>query len=178
MAPGHTPYLKVRALVLDCAAHLLVQTKKSKSLAAARKLAEECLNSGAPCKKWDEMILAQGAELKAFNKKLALDSTAKAVVELKSEKSGYVSKCDARIIGEVIRDLGGGRLTKDSKINYDVGVDKIAKPSELLEKSGILCRVHAADSVQAKTAIGRLKAAFEISAKRPSKTPLVVEIID
>jgi thymidine phosphorylase len=167
----------LRTLVLDCAAHLLVQTKKTKSLAAARKLAEDCLSSGEPRKKWDEMIVAQGADLKAFNRKLALDSTAKIVVALKSDRSGFVSKCDARIIGEVIHDLGGGRLTKDSEINYDVGVDKIAKPGEHVGKSGTLCRIHAADSVHAKAAIVRLKAAFEISAKRPSKTPLVIEVI-
>ena len=124
--------------------------RKSKSLAAARKLAEDCLNSGEPRQKWNEMIVAQGADLKAFNRKLALDSTAKVVVELKSEKSGYISKCDARIIGEVIRDLGGGRLTKDSTINYDVGVDQIAKPGERVEKSGMLCRVHAGDPAQAE----------------------------
>ncbi len=84
------------------------------------------------------MIVAQGADLKAFNRKLALDSTAKVVAEVKSETAGYVSKCDARIIGEVIRDLGGGRLTKESVINDDVGVDQIAKPGERVEKSGVL----------------------------------------
>jgi thymidine phosphorylase len=167
----------LRALVIDSAAHLLVQTKISKSLATAHKLAEECLNSGEPRQKWDEMIVAQGADLKAFNQKLALDSTAKVVIELQSEKAGYVSKCDARIIGEVIRDLGGGRLTKDSPINYDVGVDKMAKPGERVEKSGTLCRIHAADSHQAKMAVARLKTAFEISATRPAKPPLIVEII-
>ena len=88
------------------------------------------MNSGAPRKKWDEMLVAQGADLNAFNKKLALDHTAPVVVELKAEKSGFVSRCDARIIGEVIRDLGGGRLTKESGINYDVGIDRIAKPGE------------------------------------------------
>ena len=93
------------------------------------------------------MLVAQGADLKAFNKKLALDSIAPVVVELKAEKSGYISKCDARLIGEVIRDLGGGRLTKESGINYDVGIDQIAKPGERVEKSATLCRVHAADSV-------------------------------
>ncbi|MDD5138828.1 MAG: thymidine phosphorylase [Verrucomicrobiales bacterium] len=164
-------------LVLDSAAHLLVQTKKSKSFAAARKQAEDCLNSGEPRQKWNEMIVAQGANLKAFNRKLALDSTAKTVVELKSEKPGYVSKCDARTIGEVIRDLGGGRLTKDSVIDYDVGVDQIAKPGGRVEKSGVLCRVHAADSIAAKMAVTRLKTAFEITAKRPTKTPPVVEVI-
>jgi pyrimidine-nucleoside phosphorylase len=175
-AQQHGP-TDLRQLVLDCAAHLLVQTKKSKSLAVALKLAGDCLNSGAPRQKWDEMLVAQGADLKAFNRKLARDSTAKIGVALKSDRSGFVSKCDARIIGEVIRDLGGGRLTKDSQINYDVGVDQIAKPRDRVEKSGILCRVHAADSVQAKAAIVRLKAAFEISAKRPRKTLLVIEVI-
>ncbi len=167
----------LRQLVLDSAAHLLVQTNKSKSLAAARKRAEDCLNSGEPRAKWDEMLVAQGADLKAFNQKLLADSTAPVVLELKSARAGFISKCDARIIGETIRDLGGGRLTKDSQINYDVGVDRIAKPSERVEKSGILCRVHVADSAQAKMAVIRLKTAFEISAKRPAKIPLVVEII-
>jgi pyrimidine-nucleoside phosphorylase len=164
-------------LVIDSAAHLLVQTRKSKSHAAARKLAEDCLNSGKPRYKWDEMLIAQGADLDAFNRKLLCDSTAPAVIELKSLCAGFVSRCDARIIGEVVRDLGGGRLTKDSQINYDVGVDRIAKPGERIEKSQTLCRIHAAEAAQAKAAIARLKTAFEISAKRPAKVPLVVEVI-
>ena len=170
-------FADLRSLVLDCAAHLLVQTRKAKTLAAARKQAEDCLNSGAPRKKWDEMLVAQGADLGAFNKKLALDTTAPVIIELKAEKPGFVAKCDARIIGEVVRDLGGGRLTKDSAINYDVGVDQIAKPGERVEKSERLCRVHATDSVQTKSAIARLKTAFEISTKQPGKTPLVAEVI-
>ena len=167
----------LRSLVLDSAAHLLVQTRKSKSLAAARMLAEGCLNSGAPRAKWDEMIVAQGADLKAFNQKLAQDSTAAVVVEVKSDKAGFISRCDARIIGEVIRDIGGGRLTKESTINFEVGVDRLAKPGERVEKSGLLCRVHAADPAQAKGAVVRLRTVFEISAKRPAKTPLIIEII-
>jgi pyrimidine-nucleoside phosphorylase len=161
-------------LVLDSAAHLLVQTKKSKSFAAARKLAEDRLNSDAPRKKFDEMLLAQGGDLKAFNKKLSQDSTAAIVLELKFPRAGFVFKCDARIIGEVIRDLGGGRLTKDSKINFEVGVDQIAKPGERIEKSQTLCRLHAANSADAKTAFARLQSAFEISRSKPKIKPLIV----
>ncbi|MGP8054925.1 MAG: thymidine phosphorylase, partial [Limisphaerales bacterium] len=74
-------------LVITFAAHLLMQTGKAKSLAAARRQTENCLNSGAPRKKWDDMLVAQGADLVAFNKKLALDRTAPVVVEVKAEKS-------------------------------------------------------------------------------------------
>ena len=160
----------LRQLVLDAAAHLLTQTKKTKSLTAARAVVEACLNSGKPRAKWDEMLAAQGADLNAFNKKLALDSTAKIVVELKSEKSGYVSQCDARTIGEVIRYLGGGRPTKYAAINYDVGVDRLAKPGERVEKSNGLCRIHAANHEQAQSAAIRLKTAFKISPKRTAPT--------
>jgi pyrimidine-nucleoside phosphorylase len=169
--------LDLLELVLNCAAHLLVQTKKSKSFAGARKQAENCLGSGAPQRKWDEMLVAQGADLKAFNQKLSLDSTAPFLLELKSPRDGYVSRCDARIIGETIRDLGGGRLTKDSDINFNVGVDKIAKPGVWVEKKSTLARVHAADLSLAETAIARLKIAFEISARPRKIPPLISEII-
>jgi pyrimidine-nucleoside phosphorylase len=155
-------------LVLDCAAHLLVQT---------RKQAMDCLNSGAPRRKWDEMLVAQGADLDAFNKKLALDHTAPVVVELKAEKPGFVAKCDARLISEVIRDLGGGRLTKKSGINYDVGIDRLAKPGEAVKKNSVLARIHAANPSQAESASARLKVAFEISAKPVKAAPLILEII-
>jgi pyrimidine-nucleoside phosphorylase len=167
----------LRSLVLDCAAHLLVQTRKAKSLAAARKQAEDCLASGAPRKKWDEMLAAQGSDLKAFNRKLALDSTAKTIVELKSKKAGYVCRCDARIIGEVIRDLGGGRLTKESAINYDVGIDRLAKLGEAVQKNSVLARIHAAGQLQAESARVRLQAAFEISTRRLPARPLVAGIL-
>jgi pyrimidine-nucleoside phosphorylase len=168
----------LRELVLACAAHLLVQTGQAKTPAAARRQAEHCLASGKPREKWDEMLAAQGADLAAFNRKLALDHTAPVVVELKAPASGFVSRCDARILGEAIRDLGGGRFTKESGINYDVGVDAIAKPGEAIQAGGVLARVHAADRAQADAACARLKTAFGISAQPPAAEPLIAEVIE
>lgn len=164
-------------LVIDFAAHLLVQTRKAKSLAAGRVLARDCLASGAPRRKWDEMIVAQGADLKAFNRKLSRDTTAPVTRELKSDRAGFVAACDARIMGEVIRDLGGGRLTKESAIHHDVGVDRLVKPGERVEKAGVLCRIHAVDEKSARMAVERLRGAFEIATKRPVLRPLVLEVI-
>jgi pyrimidine-nucleoside phosphorylase len=164
-------------LVLACATHLLLQTRKAKTLDAAKRMAKECWNSGAPRVKWDEMIVAQGADLEAFNEKLALDHTAAVVVEVKSTKAGFVSKCDARIIGEVVRDLGGGRLTKESTINHDVGIDGLMKPGEAVSRGSTLARVHAANREDAAVARERLKAAFEISARKPKLSPLISQII-
>jgi len=179
METGRMPVLRndLRELVLACATHLLLQTGKEKSLKTAREIAERCLDSGAPRAKWDEMIVAQGADLKAFNQKLALDHTAPMVVEMKSTKAGYISHCDARLIGEVVRDLGGGRLTKESVINYDVGVDALRKPGERVNRGSILVRIHAVDRKQAAEASERLKKAFELSVKSPGAVPLIAEVI-
>jgi thymidine phosphorylase len=167
----------LHALVLDCAAHLLVQTGKAASLEAARQQAADCLASGAPRRKWDEMLAAQGADLDAFNRKLALDHTAPVVVEIKADRGGFVAKCDARLIGEVIRDLGGGRLTKESVVNHDVGVDQLAKPGEAVKAGAILARVHAASAADSERAAGRLDAAFEITGNSAAPSPLIHEVL-
>jgi pyrimidine-nucleoside phosphorylase len=147
-------------LVLAFAASLLVQTRKAANLDEGRAEAESCLNSGEPRRKWDEMLAAQGADLDAFNRKLASNHHAPVVRELKSERGGRITRCEARLVGEVIRDLGGGRITKDSGINHDVGVDMLAKRGDDLTPSSILCRVHAASEAQAESALVRLKEAF------------------
>ena len=167
----------LRELVLSCAAHLLVQTGRAKSLAAARSRADECLRSGAPRRKWDEMLSAQGADLTAFRRKLAADSTAPVVRELHADHAGWMARCDARCIGEVVRDLGGGRFTKESLIHPEVGVDHLAKPGDRVARGDVLARVHAADARSAEAACDRLRGAFRITPGKPRPEPLIKGIV-
>ena len=167
----------LQQLVIECAAHLLVQNQRAAGLDTARAQAQACLASGEPRRRWDELLAAQGADLAAFQRKLALDHTAPVVRELKAAYSGYVSRCDARLIGEVVRDLGGGRLTKDTVINPDVGVDALAKPGERREAGSTLCRAHAPSETAAAEALARLANAFELSTEPPATTALVHEVI-
>ncbi len=167
----------LQQLVVDCAAHLLTQTNRASDLETARVQVAACLASGQPRRKWDEMLQAQGADLDALRRKLALDHPAPVVADVTASREGFVSRCDARIIGEVIRDLGGGRVTKDSAIQPDVGVDALAKPGEAVRRGALLCRVHAANQPQAEQARQRLASAFEVSAEPPVIAPLIVEVI-
>jgi len=96
---------------------------------------------------------------------------------LRAKRPGFVSRCDARLIGEVIRDLGGGRLSKDSVINHAVGADCIAKPGNEVQDGSILARIHAADAALAREALVRIAAAFTISSAPPAPQPLVAEIL-
>lgn len=156
----------LKALVLECAARLLVLTARAPDLADARKTAAACLASGAPRRKWDDLIAAQGADLGAFRSQLALDHVAPVVVELTAPRSGFLSRCDARIIGEVVRDLGGGRLTQETILNPAVGIDRLAKPGEQIKAGDILCRIHAPTASDADAARARLLSAFELTDSR------------
>ena len=124
------------------------------------------------------MLAAQGADLRAFNLKLVLDHTSPVAMEVAAEASGFVTGCDARIIGEVIRDMGGGRITKDSVINYDVGVDRLVKPGDRIEKGFPLARLHCQDEASAQKGCARLKTAFLISKSRRRGTKLLADIVE
>jgi pyrimidine-nucleoside phosphorylase len=164
-------------LVIDCAAHLLLQTRRASDLSGARKAASACLASGGPRRKWDELLAAQGADLDAFRQKLAVDTAAPVVREFKAARSGYVSHCDARILGEIIRDLGGGRLTKESTLVPSVGIDHLAKPGDAVTAGALLCRIHASNEASAGQAEARLATAFALSDEPPVPTALVVEVL-
>jgi pyrimidine-nucleoside phosphorylase len=128
----------LRELVIECAAHLLVLTGPSAKIDLAWAEAAKCLDSGAAHERWRAMLKAQGADLVAYDEKLAQPP---APLEIKSDRAGLVTDCNARIIGEVIRDLGGGRINKESAVNHAVGLDQIAKPGDRVESNSILCRV-------------------------------------
>lgn len=166
----------LRELVLTCAASLLVETGKAESLENGRALATACLDSGEPRKRWDQMLAAQGANLEAFYAKLARGDDAPIIREVIAEQAGFVAGCDARMVGEIIRDLGGGRLARDSVIDPAAGVDCLRKPGESVARGSVLARIHASNRDLAETALARLRLAYRIApeAKVP---PLIAETI-
>lgn len=151
----------LRDLVLDLAAHLLVSTGKEPTPEAALRRAVRCLDSGAPREKWNQMLVAQGADLAAFEAKLKAPAPV-FEIPLLSERAGIITDLDARIIGEVVRDLGGGRLTQDSVLNLEVGICGMKKPGERVESGEALAVVRAASEKEARAQKERLLAAWVI----------------
>jgi pyrimidine-nucleoside phosphorylase len=167
----------LRELVIESAAHLLVLTGKRRDLESARGQVTEMLASGSPRRKWDEMLRAQGADVKAFNSQLEKDHIAAVVVELRSQHDGFLARADARIIGEVIRELGGGRMTKDANVDFDMGIDHLAHVGRSIGRGDVLCRVHGRTDEQTRIALAQLESAFDISSDRVEAPPRIVEVL-
>ena len=143
----------LRELVLDCAEALP---------GVDRTAAASALDDGRARAKFDELLAAQGTDMQAFEAKLKEEVSAPAVAELRAPSSGIVTRCDARLIGELVRDLGGGRQTKESVIQLEVGVDRLVKSGEQVEESAVLGRIHARTAAEAEAGRGRLAEAVTV----------------
>lgn len=167
----------LRQLVLTCAAHLLVETGRAPDLATAHDTAATCLDSGAPLTRWNDLLVAQGADLALYAERLCADTLAPCVGVLRAPHSGHLTRADARILGEVIRDLGGGRLRQDSTLFPEVGLDQIAKPGEPVTAGNPLCRVHARTGEALERALDTLKGAFTVADQPEPPAALVAEVL-
>jgi pyrimidine-nucleoside phosphorylase len=165
----------LRELVIEIAAQTLMLAGKTASMDVGRIQAEECLSSGAPRRKFDEMIAAQGADLGGFHQQLAKDTLASGVLELLADRDGCVARCDARMIGELIRDLGGGRLTKDSRLDWSVGVDRLVKCGQKVRRGDLLGRVHHSGTISVDETRDRFLAAFTIRDDASEPGELIAE---
>jgi len=166
----------LQQLVVGCAAHLLVLAGRGGDIEAGGGDALAMLRSRKPLEKWEEMLAAQGADIPAYKKALA-SQFAPVIVEVRAEHAGFVHACDAAVIGEVVRDLGGGRMNKETKINPLVGIDRLGKPGERVERGDVLCRVHAASEADGRRAAARIKQAFAIAERGPEVAPLLRDVV-
>ena len=167
----------LQSLAVEFAARLLVETSKAKDFPTARQRTLECLVSGEPRRRFDAMVAAQGGDAGRLEEMLGRESIAPVVHEVTTPEEGFITRADARLIGDVVRDLGGGRMTQESVVDFAVGVDCIAKPGEPFGVGSVLARVHARDETAAKTAVKRVRDAFAFQSEPMEPQPLIHDCI-
>jgi pyrimidine-nucleoside phosphorylase len=106
-------------LSLVLASYMLILGEKTSSLEEARQWISEILVSGRGWEKFQEMIRAQGGELKDELDNYGLPK-AQYQKEVIAEKSGYVSNLNAFLIGHSAMLLGAGRARLEDDIDYAV----------------------------------------------------------
>ena len=117
----------------------LVSMAKQISTEEASKEVEEVLKSKKALNKLVELIISQNGDLG----KLKVSDK---VVEVKSTKSGIIDKIDAYKIGIIARDLGAGRITKDDKIDYTVGIVLNKTLGSYVNVNDVLCYLYINDN--------------------------------
>lgn len=111
----------------------MVHLGKNISLRDAKKEVETVLKEGKALEKFHQFIEAQHGKLE-FD-----DLPGREIV---APKSGYVTRVEPAKIGELVKELGGGREKTTDQIDYRVGIKLHKKVGEKVKEGEVLLTVY------------------------------------
>jgi thymidine phosphorylase len=88
-----------------------------------------------------------------------------------------VLRADAGALGRAATLLGAGRLRKEERIAPGAGIMLAAKVGTPVSRGDLLCTLHYDDGARAAAAEPLAMRAFQIGARAPRPTPLVLETL-
>jgi pyrimidine-nucleoside phosphorylase len=129
---------------LTVAAHMLLLGGKAADEAQARQMGEVALQKGSAWEKFRALVIAQGGDVAVVDDPSRLPA-ARQIKIVTAPCGGYLSRVDARLVGEAVVALGGGRAKKGDPIDYAVGIVVHRKVGDQVEAGQPLFTVHASD---------------------------------
>lgn len=152
-----------RELCVVLGANMLLMAGISKTIEDASSLCNKALQDGSALKKFKNLVNAQDGDISIFSKPELLYTSVKKVYNIKANKTGYISKLDARLIGEALRALGGGRYKEDDIIDTNVSIRLLAKLGEEIKQDQIIIKIYYNSDIQLKKALVFLNNSWSIS---------------
>lgn len=128
-------------LCVELTAHMALLAGKSKTLADARKRARATLHDGSAYQKFIDLIGWQGGDQNLIRHPDLLPVAPETTV-VRAPKSGTIKSFANDQIGYLLIELGGGRKTKDDKLDLTVGFTFHAKVGAKLKKGDPIFTVH------------------------------------
>jgi thymidine phosphorylase len=141
--------------------------------AAGRAL--EALRSGAAAERFARMAQALGGPADLVQRPRAYLPEAQLVRDVSADEAGYVCDVDARALGMAVVALGGGRRHPHDAIDPAVGLDRIVRVGDKIERGALLARAHAGDADAAAAACAAVRQAIRIGPTRPRLKPVILE---
>lgn len=141
----------------------------------ARDMLERAVASGAALDKLAALVKAQGGDPAAVYDTDLLPAAAH-VEPIRACTDGYIRHIQCDEIGVCSLLLGGGRETKDSRIDLSVGLVLTAKVGDYVKAGEPLAYIHYNDPVRAEAAIERFHRAYTLE-REPVRAPRLIHQI-
>jgi pyrimidine-nucleoside phosphorylase len=131
----------VRELSVELSAWMFYLGEKTKSVEEGRKLAGRMISSGEAREKFKQCIRLQGGDERVIDEP---DLLPKAVskVDVTSNVGGILVTTDCEQFGIALAMLGGGRETKEERIDHAVGLEFHKRIGERIEIGEPLATIH------------------------------------
>jgi pyrimidine-nucleoside phosphorylase len=155
---------------LEVASHMLVLGGKAETDSLGHNLAQEALENGRAWERFKRLVSRQGGDVRYVEEPQRLPS-APLIRTLESPETGYLSRIDARVVGETAVTLGAGRSRKGDPIDHAVGIQILHKVGDYIQAGQPLFIVHAKNEAALEAACPRLMAAHQWSQEALSPLP-------
>jgi pyrimidine-nucleoside phosphorylase len=161
---------------LIIAVHLLALGGKVADEQEGMRLAEQALANGRGWEMFKRLVAAQGGDVRYIENPVLLPA-ARLVETVPAQRSGYLSGINARIVGQTVVLLGGGRSKKGDPVDYAVGVIVHHKVGDHVERGEPLFTLHANDSKRLEEARLSLLEAHTWSVQPVQPLPLFYGVV-
>lgn len=149
-------------LTLELGTQLLLMSGEADSPAAARERLTALRDGGAAAAKLRELIAAQGGDPAVVDDPARLPAAA-VVERLAAPQDGWISRVDARTVGEAALELGSGRRTKADTLDPAAGIRLLKRIGDRVERGEPLAELHAATAERAARGAAVLRGAYELA---------------
>lgn len=164
---------RIRELVLELSAELLLLGGLAPSVDAGRAAAAEAIRSGRAAERFARMVQGQGGPGDLLEKPDAHLPAARLSRPVTAEEPGHVAGIDVLALGMLVVDLGGGRHRSEDVVDPSVGLSELAQPGQWVESGGTIGIVHAAEEADWQRAAAALRQAYRLGGEPDSPRPVV-----
>ena len=140
----------------------------------ARAKAVEAVRSGRALEKLRRMVEAQGGDPSYITNPEKF-TISPACVEIAAPQGGYITRLDAEGCGLAAVELGAGRETKESLIDFGAGIVLLHNKGDRVEQGQPIARLYAQSEAQCRRGAERFLQALEVGQTEPQTGPMLVE---
>ena len=162
---------------MTLASYMLLGAGRVTTIPEAKELLSETVRSGAALAKLAEFVEAQGGDNRYVYEP---DRFPKAgmTYEVKAQTDGYISAMNTEEIGLTSLLLGGGRETKESKIDLTVGLVFEKKIGAKVKTGDTIAVLHANDKTKLSAATLKLQNAITIGQTPVTPVPHILGVVE
>ena len=142
-----------------------------------RERLHEAIDTGAALQKLREVAAAHGGD-PAVLEDTSLLPQAPHQATIEAGEGGYVTRCDALVIGLAATRIGAGREQMEDEVDHGVGITVHAKIGDRVSAGDPLATVRYRDESRWVAQRDDLASAWTVETARPTVGDLVVERID
>jgi thymidine phosphorylase len=163
----------LRDLSIELSAWMFVLGEKTADVAAGRQLAKRMIASGQAKVKFRQSIALQGGDPRVVEDPERLPQ-ARALVDVSSSSAGFISETNCEQFGIALAILGGGRASKEDRIDPAVGLEFHCRIGDRVTKDQPLVTIHYNSEDKLEEAKALVAAGFSIAATPPRELPELI----